>query len=143
SYDIAGKTILLHAEQGVGDTIQFARLAPLVAAKNATVNLECQRELEPLLQRFPGVTRTITRGDPLPPFDCHCPLLSLAHALGLTPETIPAEVPYLSPHAPLIKRWQEALRPYEKTLKVGLSWAGSPIHRRDRERSMSLTQLAP
>jgi tetratricopeptide (TPR) repeat protein len=143
SYDIAGKTILLHAEQGVGDTIQFARFAPLVAAKGATVNLEVQRELEPLFQGFPDVARTITRGDPLPPFDCHCPLLSLAFALGIVShETIRSDVPYLTPHPPLVRRWQDALRPHAQSFKVGLSWAGSPIHRRDRERSMSLQQLA-
>jgi tetratricopeptide (TPR) repeat protein len=142
-YDISGKTILLTAEQGIGDTIQFVRLAPLVAAKGAMVNLECQRELEPLLQRAPGVYRTITRGDPLPPFDCYCPLLSLPHALDLKPGKIPAEIPYLTAHAPLVQRWRDVLAPHANTLKVGLVWAGSPIHRRDRERSVSLQSLAP
>ncbi len=143
SYPLAGRTILLHAEQGLGDAIQFVRFAPVVAEMGATVNLECQRELEPLLQRFQGITRTITRGDPLPPVDCHCPLLSLPHALKLTPRSCGGSEPYIHPHAPLVQKWRETISGNKTRLKVGLSWAGSPIHRRDRERSMSLSLLQP
>lgn len=143
SRDLTGKTILLHAEQGMGDAIQFVRLAPRVAARGATVHLECPRELEPLLQRFEGVTRTIVRGDPPPPFDFHCPLLSLPHALGLTPKTMAAPAPYLAPHPLLVRHWRDAVAPFREAIKVGLAWAGSPIHRRDRERSLPLRTLAP
>jgi tetratricopeptide (TPR) repeat protein len=142
-FDISGKTVLLHAEQGFGDTIQFVRFAQSVAAKGATVNLECQRELAGLLQHIPGVARTITRGDALPPFDFHCPLLSLPRALGLTVENIPSKVPYLQVDQNLAKKWQNRLKQYEGSLKVGIVWAGARTHRRDPERSITLDAFAP
>ena len=89
--DIAGKTILLHAEQGFGDTIQFVRYVPLVAAKGASVVLEVPDSLKPLLDGFDGVSAIMAPAQPLPPFDLHCPLLSLPLAFGTTLATIPAE----------------------------------------------------
>lgn len=142
-FDIAGKTILLYAEQGCGDTIQFIRLAPLVAERGATVNLECQRELSGLLQHVPGVARTVSRGDPLPPFDVQCPLLSIPRALGLTTSSIPSAVPYLSVDENLKRRWQQRLRPYDKSFKVGIVWAGALIHPRDCDRSVDAHAFAP
>ena len=142
-FDINGKTILLHAEQGFGDTIQFVRFAQAVSEKGATVNLECQPQLAPLLQHIPGVARTITRGDPLPPFDFHCPLLSLPRALGLTLENIPNQVPYLQVDQNLARRWKNRLKEHENQLKIGIVWAGARTHRRDPERSISLDAFAP
>jgi tetratricopeptide (TPR) repeat protein len=141
--DISGKTILVHAEQGFGDTFQFIRLAPMVAERGATVNLECQRELSALLQHVPGIARTVSRGDPLPPFDVHCPLLSVPHALRLSPEQVSAKVPYLSVDDNLRKRWERRLEPQAKKFKVGIVWAGATIHPKDAERSMELKRFTP
>src|SRR5262249_47716141 len=92
---LAGKTILLHGEQGLGDTIQFVRYVPLVARRGARVILEVQPELLSLLPGFAGATDLIARGRKLPRFDLHCPLMSLPQAFRMTPETIPAAVPYI------------------------------------------------
>lgn len=132
-----GKTILLHAEQGLGDTIQFARFVPLVAARGGRVILEVQPPLLRLLQSLPGVDSILPRGAELPAFDCHCPLMSLPLALGTTLETIPSAEGYLSaepePHC---------VAPSEN-LRVGIAWAGNPQHKGDATRSMPLEALAP
>ncbi len=140
-FDISGKTILVHAEQGFGDVLQFVRLTPLVSARGATVNLECQREISGLLQHVPGIARTITRGDPIPPFDVHCPLLSLPRALGLSADLIPSPVPYLQVDENLRNRWEKRLHEYRSSFKVGIVWAGSRIHPRDTHRSMGLKEF--
>ena len=93
--NLTGKTILLHAEQGFGDTIQFVRYAPIIAAAGARVILECQSELLRLLKGIAGIDETIERGQPLPDFDCHCPLMSLPLVFKTRLETIPSTVPYL------------------------------------------------
>jgi tetratricopeptide (TPR) repeat protein len=142
-FDIAGKTILLHAEQGFGDTIQFARFAPLVAQRGATVKLECQRELEGLLQHVNGVARTFSRGDQTPPFDVHCPLLSLPRALGLTLESIPNQVPYFQVDQNLSASWARRVNSPANEFKVGIVWAGARTHRRDAERSIGPAAFAP
>ena len=95
SPDIAGKTILLHAEQGFGDTIQFCRYAPLVAARGAQVILEVQEPLRELASRFGASVEVVSRGLALPDFDLHCPLLSLPLAFSTTLATIPSATPYL------------------------------------------------
>jgi Flp pilus assembly protein TadD len=142
-FDIRGKTILVHAEQGFGDVIQFVRLTPLVSARGATVNLECQREISGLLQHVPGIARTITRGDPVPPFDVHCPLMSLPRALGLTADSNPGAVPYLQVDENLRSRWEKRLHDHRGSFNVGIVWAGSRIHPRDRHRSMDLKEFDP
>jgi hypothetical protein len=93
---IAGKTILLHAEQGLGDTIQFAHYAPLVAARGARVVLEVQRPLRELMRSLSDTVQIVAVGEPLPDFDLQCPLLSLPLAFKTRLETIPAQIPYLS-----------------------------------------------
>ncbi len=93
--DLGGKTALLYAEQGFGDTIHMARYAPLVAARGGKVVLECQPALSRLLLSLSGVERIVPAGQRLPPFDVHCPLLSLPLLFNTTVETIPAPVPYL------------------------------------------------
>jgi tetratricopeptide (TPR) repeat protein/glycosyltransferase involved in cell wall biosynthesis len=140
-----GRTILLHAEQGLGDTLQFVRYAPLVAARGGRVVVECQAELAPLLQGLGGASQVVARGEPLPLFDLHAPLLSLPHLLGTTLETVPAEAPYLRAAPDRADAWAEYLdRAVEATgLRVGLVWAGNPDHKGDRHRSMSLGALAP
>jgi Flp pilus assembly protein TadD len=141
---LAGRTILLYAEQGFGDTIQFARYAPLVAALGGRVMLACQPELAPLLSRLEGVERVIasTGGAPKEPFDCHAPLPSLPFLLGTTLETIPAKVPYLHARAELIERWRCTIGS-GPGLRVGLVWAGNPVHSRDPQRSCPPEVLAP
>ena len=140
--DIAGKTILLHAEQGFGDTIQFVRYAPLVAARGAKVVLEVQPSLRPLLSGLSGVSTLVGRGEPLPPFDRHCPLMSLPLVFRTSLATVPAGVPYLQAPHDRLEPWRNRL-PAGKPLRVGLAWSGSPTHRNDHNRSITLSRLAP
>jgi Tfp pilus assembly protein PilF len=138
--DLAG-TLLLHAEQGLGDTVQFARYARLAAERCQAVLLECQPQLAELLRAVPGISRVIPKGEPLPRFDAHLPLLSLPGIFGTTPETIPWNGPYLRADAERRERWRRELGPAR--LHVGLAWAGRPQQWDDRKRSMELATLAP
>lgn len=146
--DISGKVILLHAEQGLGDTLQFCRYAPLVAARGAGVVLEIQPPLQGLLSTLAGVENLVMQGDPLPQFDLHCPLMSLPRAFGTKLETIPAEVPYLKADPVLVARWSDRVSGFDG-LRVGLVWAGNPrrfsaeLSAVDRRRSIALEQFAP
>jgi Tfp pilus assembly protein PilF len=137
---LAGKTILLHAEQGFGDTIQFVRYAPLIAAHGARVLLEVQPPLVRLVSKMPGIETVLGRGAQLPPFDFHCPLPSLPLAFGSVLETIPASVPYLAP-PDRVGYWHGRL-PRRRPL-IGLAWAGERAHDNDINRSMRLEALAP
>jgi tetratricopeptide (TPR) repeat protein len=136
-----GRTILLHAEQGLGDTLQFVRYVPLVAARGGRVVLEVPRELYGLLGAMPGAARVVSAGDPLPDVDVHCPLLSLPLAFGTDRATIPASVPYLAADPAKVAAWNARLP--SETIRVGLVWAGRPEHKRDRWRSLTLAALAP
>jgi tetratricopeptide (TPR) repeat protein len=136
-----GKTILLHAEQGFGDTIQFARYAPLVAQRGAKVLLEVQPALKRLLAATPGASAVIARGEVLPPFDFHCPLLSLPLALGTELATIPATIPYVAPADDDIALWRQRLP--ERRPLVGLAWSGERSHDNDLNRSLRLETLSP
>lgn len=139
---IAGKTILLHAEQGLGDTIHFARYAALVARQGANVILSCQPELVRIMKTLPCELRVVRSGDALPEFDLHCPLPSLPLRFGTRPETIPADVPYLHPGPADAARWKARLAEFG-SLKVGIVWAGSPKYQNDRHRSLALRDFAP
>jgi tetratricopeptide (TPR) repeat protein len=145
---VAGKTILLHAEQGFGDTLQFCRYAPLVAAQGARVVLEVQPPLVRLLARLHNVAQVVAAGEALPDFDLHCPLMSLPRAFATTPETVPASVPYLTADPPHQAAWRDALAPLPGR-RVGLVWAGSArawlphAAALDRRRSMRLADMAP
>jgi tetratricopeptide (TPR) repeat protein len=138
---ICGKTILLHAEQGFGDTIQFVRYTPLVAERGAKVFLEVQPELVRLLSQMRGVETVVARGEPLPAFDFHCPLLSLPLAFGTTLETIPGDVPYVRPGGVEIAAFEHRLP--SKRPRIGVAWAGRRSHKNDLSRSMSLETLLP
>jgi len=138
-----GRRILLHAEQGFGDTIQFCRYAPLVAALGGRVILECPPELHRLLQSLPGVEELIASGQELPPFDLHCPLLSLPRALPTTLQNVPSAVSYLRPGPELISRWKNRLEFPKDHLRIGINWAGSAANPNDRNRSIPLQTLAP
>jgi tetratricopeptide (TPR) repeat protein len=136
---IAGKTVLLHAEQGFGDTIQFIRYAPLLAGRGAKVICEIQPELRPLLSSLRGVT-VIASGEPLPAFDLHCPLLSLPLAFETRLDTIPAAIPYLSAPADRVAYWRDRLP--QSGLRAGFVWSGQSSHKNDANRSIALARLA-
>ncbi len=137
-----GKTILLHAEQGFGDTIQFVRYAPALARRGAKkILLEVQREVVPLLSCMTGVDAVIPRGQTLPAFDVHCPLLSLPLAFATELATIPADVPYITPPEERISTWRDRM-PRRRPL-IGLAWSGDRGHDNDLNRSMGLETLAP
>jgi tetratricopeptide (TPR) repeat protein len=138
---LQGKTVLLHAEQGHGDTIQFCRYARHVAARGAAVLLEVQAGLKPLLAGLEGVGRVLAKGEALPDFDCHCPLLSLPLAFGTRLETIPADIPYLSADPARAALWQARLGPKTRP-RVGLAWSGNSAHVNDRNRSVPLAEFA-
>jgi len=137
-----GARILLHAEQGAGDTLQFLRYAPLVAARGGRVLIVVPPELKRLAMSVKGVEQVIGGDEPLPAFDQHCALLSLPLAFGTTMATIPGEVPYLAAPEPLLAEWRARLGA-SASPRVGLIWAGRPEHRRDRDRSIALAALAP
>ena len=131
---LLGKSIVLHAEQGLGDTLQFIRFAPLVKANGGTVIVECQKGLVPLLRSAAGVDQLFGEGDPLPPFDVFAPLLSLPEILRTTVDTIPSGAPYLFADQSLIAHWREKLKPY-RGYKIGINWRGRAgfldSHKRD------------
>ena len=132
----AGRTLLLHAEQGLGDTIQFVRFAPLAKRLGGRVVLVCQRALVPILRGVDGVDLVLRDDSPLPEFDCHLPLLSLPRVLGCREDTIPRDTPYLQASARAVDL--AGGRP-----RVGLVWAGNRKHPNDVNRSLRLEQLAP
>jgi tetratricopeptide (TPR) repeat protein len=141
-YPPARKTVLLHAEQGLGDTIQFVRYAPLLAKAGAKVVLEVPPELTTLLGRLDGVADVVARGDPLPAFDLHCPLGSLPRALKTELSSIPADVPYLKPNEERIAIWRRRLADIPSP-RIAIAWSGSASHVNDRNRSIPLPLLAP
>jgi tetratricopeptide (TPR) repeat protein len=141
-YPLFRKTILLTAEQGLGDTIQFARYAPVLAAMGAKVALEVPSELVSLLGRIAGVSGTVARGEALPPFDLHCPVGSLPLALRTEAAAIPAASPYLAADEGRIAKWRARLGD-SKARRVALAWSGRATHPNDRNRSIALARLAP
>jgi tetratricopeptide (TPR) repeat protein len=141
-YPLQRKTILLNAEQGLGDTIQFARYVPLLARSGAGVVLEVQPALQPLLAGIEGATRVIARGESLPAFDVHCHLGSLPLALKTEPATIPAAIPYLSPDTQRLAKWGARLEALERP-RVAIAWSGSAQHSNDQNRSIPFSRLAP
>ena len=139
--DVRGETVLLHTEQGLGDTIQFCRYAPLVADRGADVVVVVQPALRSLLESLPGRVRVLADSDALPAFDLHCPLPSLPLAFRTTLESIPARIPYLTPAKERVEAWRARLGRKE-SLRIGLVWSGHRLHKRDRHRSVPLGHLA-
>ncbi|RAS18816.1 tetratricopeptide repeat protein [Paraburkholderia bryophila] len=149
-FSIEGKTILLHAEQGLGDTLQFCRYAALVSALGAKVVLEVPAELTRLMTTLDGVDQLIEAGQPLPPFDCHCPLLSLPLAFKTDLANIPSATPYLFADNDAVEQWRKRLDEHANgRLKVGLVWAGgnrphvAELRKNDARRSITFERLAP
>jgi tetratricopeptide (TPR) repeat protein len=130
-----GKTILIHAEQGLGDTFQFIRYLPLVKAQGATVILEVQKPLVQLLANTPGVDRLIAAGGELPAFDFYAPLLSLPRIFRTTLETIPAQAPYLFADQALVQHWREKLHAVGG-FRIGVNWHGRSGRGAHRQRDV-------
>jgi tetratricopeptide (TPR) repeat protein len=139
---LQGKVILLHAEQGLGDTIQFCRYAKLVKQLGATVILEVPRALVELMGCLEGVDALVANGDPLPPFDVHCPLLSLPLVFRTTLNSIPQSVPYLKCSEDYRRLWAGRLGHKTKS-RVGLAWRGNKNYKDDTKRSLALANLLP
>jgi TPR repeat/Glycosyltransferase family 9 (heptosyltransferase)/Tetratricopeptide repeat len=138
-----GQRILLHVEQGFGDTIQFVRFAPMVAQRGGRVILEIQPELIRIIEGLNGIEHVVARGNPIPEFDLHCPLMSLPCVFRTTIRTIADSVPYLSVPHDIVQRWNQKITPSGSQARVGLAWAGNPTHPNDRNRSVPLRALAP
>jgi len=144
---LGDRVLLLHAEQGFGDSLQFCRYAPLAAARGRVI-LEVPRPLVRLMTSLPGVEQVIAIGDPLPNFDLHCPLMSLPGAFGTTLDTIPGRTPYLAAASSQIEAWRRRVEVLPG-LRVGIFWAGNPRlsaagpNSVDRRRSIALSRFAP
>lgn len=140
---LEGKSILLFAEQGLGDVIQFVRFAPLLKQRGAgCVVLECQKTLVPLLSSAEGVDQIVARGDALPPLDVQLPLMSAPFRLAVSVDDVPWTGPYLSADAQLAERWRDVLAEIPG-LRIGISWQGNPKYPHDRVRSIPLACYAP
>ena len=139
---LAGRTLLLYPEQGLGDTLQFIRYAPLVKQTGGTVIFECPQILTALLHGLEGIDQLIPQGTQLPKVDVAAPLLSLPFLFGTTLETIPAPVPYIRPDPERLDRWRQALSRIGG-YKVAIAWQGSPKYAGDRQRSIPLRCFVP
>jgi tetratricopeptide (TPR) repeat protein/ADP-heptose:LPS heptosyltransferase len=146
--NIEGKTILICADEGLGDTIQFVRYVPMLTARGARAILLVDGPTQPLLSGLSGVIQCISKsaGTPLPPFDMHCPICSLPLAFGTRLDTIPSFASYLpAPADERVQAWEARLREASASrnrLRVGLVWSGNPAHRNDCNRSTSLQALS-
>jgi tetratricopeptide (TPR) repeat protein len=139
---LAGRTILLYGEQGLGDTLHFVRYAALVKAHGGRVIVQCQNALLHLLSRTPGIDGLVGWGAEPPAFDVYAPLMSLPALFGTTLETIPATVPYVFADPKRGSHWRAELASI-RGLRVGIAWQGSPRHAWDRHRSVALEQFEP
>jgi tetratricopeptide (TPR) repeat protein len=135
---LGGKTLLIHAEQGLGDAIQLCRYVPLAVERGANVVLEVQAPLKALFAQLPA--SVIAMRDPLPPFDFHCPIMSLPLAFGTRVESIPGNVPYLRAVPEDVARWSARLGA-RRSPRVGLAWSGSTTLKNDRNRSIPLSRF--
>ena len=138
---IAGKTILLHGDEGLGDTIQYVRYVKKVAQLGARVILQVDDPIQPLVSGIEGAALCLRTGAELPDFDVHCPLSALPLAFKTRLDTIPSEVPYLpAPEDELRRLWEQRLGPHDR-MRIGLVWSGRPTHGDDRQRSMRLRTM--
>jgi hypothetical protein len=135
---LVGKTILLHAEQGLGDSIQFSRFASSVSKFGGQVAVEVQRPLANLLKSISGVSEVVARGDPLPDHHCQYPLMSLPYLLGITLDNLPAHVPYLEVNPERASHWQKRINKLaaDDEIRVGLAWSGNRDYHDNMKRSI-------
>jgi tetratricopeptide (TPR) repeat protein len=140
---IEGKTILIYADEGLGDAIQFARYLPMLAARGARIILVVDAPAYPLLSDLPGVSQCFAKpAGTLPAFDLHCPMCSLPLAFGTRLDTIPPGISYLPPSAAArVRAWENRLGPHDR-LRVGLVWSGNPKHTNDHNRSIPLQMFS-
>jgi len=138
--DLAGRTILLHAEQGFGDTFQFVRYVPLVARRGGQVMLSVQRPLAQILRGVEGAATVVPSGEEPLNFDLHAPLMSLPRIFGTTIGTVPAFVPYLRPEPDLVRKWHHTIRD-RAGYRIGINWQASNT-RWGRPRSLPLEAFA-
>jgi tetratricopeptide (TPR) repeat protein/ADP-heptose:LPS heptosyltransferase len=139
---LAGRTIMIYPEQGLGDSIQFVRFLPLLQQQGGKVVFECQRALVNLLSSCRGFDALVPEKTPLPPFDVQAPMMSLPHLLGVHSEAVPAEAPYIFPEPNRIRLWGQLLA-HLSGFKVGIAWQGNPRFKADRHRSVPLRHFAP
>jgi tetratricopeptide (TPR) repeat protein len=139
--DLNGRTLLVHAEQGYGDIIQFARYLPMVAEMGAKLIVEVPVAVRSLIETIPGVARVVPKGLKLPDFDLHIPLLSLPRAFKTTLQTIPNQVPYFRVDESRLEKWRPVIANNAKGKKIGLVWGGNL--KPDPKRSVRLKELAP
>jgi Tfp pilus assembly protein PilF len=137
-----GKTILLHADQGFGDSLQMVRYAPRVEAFGAKVVLEVPQALVRLVTSLSPTLQVVARETPLPRFDLHCPLGSLPLAFRTTLQSVPASAGYLRAAAADVEQWKDRLGPGKRP-RIGVGWSGNPKLARDSERSIPFATLAP
>jgi tetratricopeptide (TPR) repeat protein len=135
---LAGRTLLIHAEQGLGDTIQFCRFP---FPTDGTVILEAQPRIVRLLGGLRGAPRILPMGEALPAFDLTCPLMSLPAIFGMTVASIPRDVPYLTAESDAVALWRTRLGAHG--FRVGIAWQGNPSRREDGGRSIPLEQFPP
>ena len=143
-HDIIGKTVYVHDEQGLGDTIQFVRFLPLLKSCGASVVLECHQGLGGILRGVVGVDGVVERAAPVEPtmaYDYHIPLLSLPCYLGTGDNTLPSRLPYIAADAGSFSFWKTLIVPDDR-LNVGIVWAGSPHHKNDVDRSCTLDDFS-
>ncbi|MEO7387602.1 MAG: tetratricopeptide repeat-containing glycosyltransferase family protein [Gammaproteobacteria bacterium] len=143
---IAGRTLLVHHEQGLGDTLQMLRYVPLLADQSARVIVEVPPALTALAATLPGAPLVVEEGAPLPVFDLQCPMMSLPLACATTLATVPAAVPYLAAPESTRTAWRDRLDSKQgdaQRRRIGLAWSGSVAHRNDRQRSIALATLRP
>jgi tetratricopeptide (TPR) repeat protein len=138
---LVGRTILLHTEQGFGDTIHFVRYATMLKELGARVILECQPALANLMARRPAIDQVVLKGQHLPPCDTQAPLLSLPGIFNTSLDNMPPGPPYLSPDPQLVAEWEQRLAG-DDGYRVGINWQGSPTHARDFARSFALEHFA-
>ena len=142
--NLRGKRILVHAEQGLGDSLQFIRFIPQVVSRGGVVIVEIQPALRQLLSNYPGISEIVSYGEALPEYDVQIKLTSLPLALGTTLENCNPRSPYLHAPADAIERWRNRLAEFsDRKLNVGLAWAGNPQHFKDFNRSIKLSTYAP
>ncbi len=138
---LEGRTILLYADHGLGDSLQFIRYAALLEKRGGRVIVACQKKIAGLLASCPGVEQVIDLGAPLPDYSCYAPLMSLPLVFETNLNSIPSRVPYLSADPTIVDRWRPEAGPAH-AFKVGVVWKGSPQFSHDRQRSFPLAQLA-
>lgn len=140
--NIAGRKLLLHSEQGFGDSIQFCRYVPLAAERGARIIMEVEEPLCELMSGLAGIVQVVAKGDSLPDFDIHCSLPSLPLAFQTRLATIPSNAPYLRVPKQALA-YSNALLGATHAPRIGLAWSGNAKHVRDGERSMKLRDLLP